>query len=118
MVEMKILILEDDEAARSAMQQYLAISGFDVAAVSSPEAAISRAATFDAEVLICDWELGADTDGVDTARTLQCGGAPHVIFVTGQSLAELRRAAGDIEVRAYFQKPVSLRKIADALRSI
>ncbi len=115
---MKILIIEDDEAARSAMQQYLVISGFDVAAVSSPEAAISRAETFDAEVLICDWELGADTDGVDTARTLQCGGVPYVIFVTGQSLAELRRAAADIDVCAYFQKPVSLRMIAHALRSL
>ena len=116
---MKVLILEDEKAARSAMQQYLTISGYEVAAVESPDAAVSQAPAFGAEVLICDWELGADRDGVDIARELQqSDGAPKVIFITGQSLTELQRAAADIDVRAYFQKPVSLRQIAQTLSSI
>ena len=54
-------------------------------------------------------------NGVDVARELQHGEAPALIFITGQSLAELRRESSDLRVRAYFQKPVSLREIAQIL---
>ncbi len=112
---MKILIIEDEHAARSAMEQYLRISGFEVAAVATPEAALSTAAEFNADVLVLDWELGSETDGVDVARELQHDGSPELIFITGQSLAELQRESDDLEVRAYFQKPVSLPDIAKTL---
>ena len=112
---MKILIVEDEHAARSAMEQYLRISGFEVAAVATPEDALATAAEFDADALVLDWELGADMNGVDVARELQHGEAPALIFITGQSLAELRRESSDLRVRAYFQKPVSLREIAQTL---
>ena len=115
---MKILILENDQAARSAIQQLLAISGYDVATLGAPDEVLLQAPAFDAEVLICGWELGADTDGVDTARKLQSDGQPNVKFITGQSLAELRQVSADIDVCAYFQKPVSLRRIAQTLNSL
>ncbi len=112
---MKILIIEDEHAARRAMEQYLRIAGFEVAAVGTPEDALATAPTFDADVLVLDWELGAELDGVDVARELQHDGSPELIFITGQSLADLRRESTDLDVRAYFQKPVSLREIAQIL---
>lgn len=112
---MRILIIEDEHAARRAMEQYLKISGFEVEAVGTPEDALATAETFEADVLVLDWELGADMDGVDVARELQHEGCPGLIFITGQSLAELRRESTDLDVCAYFQKPVSLREITRVL---
>lgn len=114
---MKILIIEDEHVARRAMEQYLRISGFEVAAVATPEDALAMAPTFDADVLVLDWELGAEMDGVDVARELQIDGSPELIFITGQSLAELRRESIDLDVRAFFQKPVSLSEIARILEA-
>ncbi len=112
---MKILIIEDEQAARRAMEQYLRISGFEVAAVATPEDALTTAPVFGADALVLDWELGAEMDGIDVARELQHAGFPKLIFITGQSLTDLRRESNDLDVRAYFQKPVSLREIAQTL---
>ncbi|MFT4585113.1 MAG: DNA-binding response OmpR family regulator [Gammaproteobacteria bacterium] len=108
---MKILLLEDDLSARCAMRRYLEISGHDVVAVGNPNDALALARTFKPEMLILDWELEAEKDGVDVARDLQSDGAPQVIFITGQSLSDLKEAAGELKVAAFFRKPVSLKQI-------
>jgi DNA-binding response OmpR family regulator len=112
----KILLVEDDDTARNAMQRYLEHAGYEVTAVRGPDEAIETGAALGIKVLICDWELGTDKDGVDVARELQRQTGAAVIFITGQSLAELRIAARDVDVKAYFQKPVSLSAIAACLQ--
>ena len=106
---------EDDGALRHPQPVVQGLAGARSALGCSPTDALTTAPVFGADALVLDWELGAEMDGIDVARELQHAGFPKLIFITGQSLTDLRRESNDLDVRAYFQKPVSLREIAQTL---
>lgn len=115
---MKILLVEDEILARTATEKFLQRAGYDVVSAANPDDAYRKASQCDPEILICDWELKAEQDGVDVARELQRRSGVPVIFVTGQNLRELRAASVDLHVLGYFQKPVSLQRLSAHLASL
>ena len=119
----KILVIEDDQNSREAMTTYLISRGFDVqAAADGPEAiAIGRA--FSPELIISDWMLDGNYNGVDVVRILY---RQHpnfaVIFISAFPLDQLDAQSRELPVKGLLAKPISLAKlnklVEQALQSI
>ncbi len=114
----RVLVVEDNATARSALKEFLDFSGYEVACAGTAAEATEIAADFHPDILVSDWDLGDTRDGVDVARQLQSENDVQVIFVTGNSLNQLRRSANDIEVFRFLRKPVSLSRLAQLIGEI
>ena len=105
----KILIVEDDENARTAIDTFFRDRGFNVASASGAAEAIEVARSFAPTILISDWMLGNNGDGVSVAKALfRINSQLTIIFVSGYSLDQLRSHCRDITVSHFLEKPVSL----------
>ena len=113
----RVLLVEDEPAVREACMRYLRHHGFVVATAADANEAVKRADSQPPDVLVCDWQLGGDRDGVEVARLLQARFSVPVIMITAHPLSDLRRVSADLDVREYFQKPISLSTLVDALQS-
>lgn len=114
----RVLVVEDDPAAREATGMYLEHFGYEVATAASAEAAIAAADSCTPNLLICDWQLGRGESGVTVARELQERYDVSVIFMTAHPLDELYEETEDLRVYHYLKKPLSLRKLARAVGDI
>lgn len=116
---LRILIVEDEAAARIATRRYLQYQGYRVDAAGTAEEAIRLARELHPDVLICDWKLEGTRDGVDVARQLQ-GELDDldIIFVAAYAQNDLRRSASDVRTRGCLRKPISLGSLAAAVESL
>ncbi|KAA9133554.1 response regulator [Marinihelvus fidelis] len=108
----RILVVEDNDTARDAIREFLDLSGYQVACAGSADEALSEAEKLHPDILVSDWQLKGQRDGVDVARELQDRFGVLVVFITGNALEPLRRSAADINVARYLRKPVSLPRLA------
>ena len=115
---LKILLVEDDVDARDALALLLASDGHSVETATDGDAAIEKAVAFSPDVLICDWFLPGERDGVATAETIQDRTGTPVIFVTAHSLPELRSRTRDLHVQAYLSKPIDVQRLRGALEEL
>lgn len=115
---LRILIVEDEAAARIATRRYLQYRGWCVDAAGTAEEAIRIARERRPDVLICDWKLNGRRDGVDVARLLQSEQDVDVIFVTAYAQNELRKSAPDVRTVSCLRKPISLGVLAAAVESL
>lgn len=113
----RVLIVEDDPDAREALEELLANRGFETASAGDAEAAISTAVDFRPDVLLCDWRLPGERDGISVARALQTERDIPVIFYTAHSVAELRAHTRDLPVLAYLPKPIDVGRLTAALNA-
>ena len=111
----RVLIVEDEAAAREASQRYLGHAGHDVTTAADANEAFDRARASNPEIAICDWRLGDGPDGAEVARQLQGRYGTSIIFVTAHPLDELRDATDDIKVTRYLRKPVQLPQLIEAI---
>lgn len=115
---LRILIVEDEAAARIATRRYLQYQGYCVDAAGTAEEAIRMARELHPDVLICDWKLNGRRDGVDVARQLQGEQNVDIIFVTAYAQNELRKSAHDVRTYGCLRKPISLGTLAAAVESL
>ena len=115
---MRVLVVEDEAHARLAMQMYLETAGYEVFSAASGDEARNLLQQQVADILICDWRLGGEDSGVDVARIAQARAPVPVVFVTAQSLPELRDHAQDIRPAYFLSKPVSLQMLHEQIASI
>lgn len=110
-----ILICDDDADIRSAMKRTL--RGYDVVEAGSPREAMDllKAHSFDA--LISDFNLGAETDGLDLLQHARVAHPDVVRFlITGNRDVEIAaRAVNEGSVHRYFLKPWDDDKLRAAL---
>jgi sigma-B regulation protein RsbU (phosphoserine phosphatase) len=120
---LRVLVVEDDDAARIATRRYLQNCGHKVEAAGSAAEAIVKADDLRPDVLVCDWKLagGPDGDGIAVARLLQKKHGVAVIFVTAHALADLRRNIADLVDFGSvdcLRKPISLHTLAVVVSSV
>lgn len=115
---LRILVVEDEAAARIATRRYLQYRGWCVDAAGTAEEAIRMARARRPDVLICDWKLNGRRDGVDVARLLQSEQDIDIIFVTAYAQNELRKSAPDVRAVSCLRKPISLGVLAAAVESL
>ena len=109
---MRILVVEDNAAAKLATQRFFSHRGHDVRVAKNHSEAIAHLGEFQPELLITDWDLGNTKTGVDVARDVQDQGSVRTIFVTGHDIVELKKEAADLESLEVLQKPVNLSELA------
>lgn len=115
---MDIIIVEDDEGMRSAMQRMLRAAGCCVTSFESAEAlvefGIEQARQCDC--LVFDIRLPG-VSGIDLCRTLQADGpCPPCILITGHDAPGLRDLATRAGARDYILKPFTGTSLLDAIQ--
>jgi two-component system CheB/CheR fusion protein len=112
---LRVLLVEDDVDARDALALLLTSDGHTLETAGDGDGAIEKARAFRPDVLICDWFLPGERDGIDTARAVQADSGVPIIFVTAHSLPDLRSRTQELRVLAYLSKPIDVERLRSAL---
>ena len=102
----RVLVVEDDPAAREGVGIFLERCGYEVRLVADANGAYASTRGWPPDVAVCDWQLDGDQDGVDVARRLQHAYGSAIVLFTSHPLARLRREASDVIVENFLRKPV------------
>ncbi|HTP62581.1 MAG TPA: PAS domain S-box protein [Burkholderiales bacterium] len=117
---MRVLVADDNAAAREILSEMLRGLGFRADEAASGPAALEsvRAAAAAGEpygIAFIDWKMPG-MDGLEVARRLQEENRPpRTVMVTAFGRAELRDDSGLAGIEAFLVKPVSRSTLVDAL---
>jgi len=114
----RVLIVEDEKAARDASEQYLSRHGYDVFAAGDADDAMRQAEAHPPHVVVCDWNLGDGPSGADVARSLQTRYDVPIIFITARPIDGLQQETHDVDVARFFRKPFRLAALASAIDAL
>ncbi len=112
----RVLIVDDNEAARQILTETCISMNFDVTALASGEAALKElqrvsddAETYAYDIVLMDWKMPG-LDGLETSRIIKksdsMGYAPVIIMVTGFDGSEIQKQGGDV-IDGLLHKPVT-----------
>ena len=110
-----ILICDDDPDIRTALKRTL--RGYDVEEASTPREAMDLLKSSSFEALISDFNLGAESDGLDLLQHTRMA-HPNVVrfLITGNRDVDVAaRAVNEGAVHRYFLKPWDEDKLRSAL---
>ena len=113
-----LLIVDDDPSLRKLLVRSLSRLGYDTTSASGVAEASRelRIRRFDA--LVLDWKL-RDGDGLDIMRVArEQSEVPHVVFMTGHEAQYIEDVARAMGATAFVPKPLSGRRIAEALEPL
>ena len=113
----RILILEDDETLREAIERVLKRQGYRVVAAGRGEEAIERARGERFDLIIADIRMEG-VNGLDTIEQTQLL-QPDIgsIVVSGFASEEETLRAVDLKVEGYLKKPFSIEKLVKLVES-
>lgn len=120
-IPLRVILADDEPLARERLKAQLADLQEDlpvsvVAEAATGEAALAKAATIPADVVLLDINMPGIT-GLETARHIAAlPQAPAVIFVTAHDEHALR--AFDLRAVDYLLKPVRLNRLKEALTRV
>ncbi len=115
----KVAVVDNDEINREAMQGLLAQWGLEVVSYASPEEVMAELEVADVDVLLADYRLEGDTNGIELVRQLRktkrfSGPAVLVTADTSQDVAE-QASLVDVSVLYKPVLPSRLRRQLQAL---
>ncbi len=111
----RIVVVEDDESMRQAIERILRAGGFTVLAFASAETALEGGVATAADCLVLDVFLPG-ISGFDLYRRLAPAGEPlPVIFITAHDEPANREEAQRLGATSYLPKPFSGRALLDAV---
>lgn len=112
-----ILVVDDDQLQREAASQMLKLLGYRVDAASSGESAINYLRDRKVDLLILDMVMPDGIDGTETyRRARQVRPGQRALIVSGFAETERVREAQALGAGSYVRKPVTLEKLARAVR--
>ena len=118
--DMRVLVVDDDPALRSAVERILRFEGYEVATVDSGEAALELllATPPEADLVVLDLGL-PDIDGVDVARRLRAAGSLiPILMLTARGDVPHRVAGLDAGADDYLPKPFDLSELVARVRAL
>ena len=102
----KILIVDDEPEYLEHLSRILSRQGYEVETAESAEQAIELSQRFAPDVLIADWMLRGQLDGLDVARTLDSDNPALVAIVTtGYPVSRLRGRLAESGNVLVLEKP-------------
>jgi two-component system, sensor histidine kinase and response regulator len=122
---LKVLVADDNAAAREVLQEHLRSIGAEIELVASGTEAIVAVSHADADrpfdVLLLDWRMPG-IDGVETARRIRADGSlksmPAIVIVTAFGREEVRDEAELAGVNGFLIKPVNQSTLINVLAEI
>ena len=113
-----ILVVEDDDGLRMALEEGLAAHGFEPHAVGDAESAYRCVARVAPDLILLDWVLPGGGGAYACRRLLDLHPPARVVVFTGLSDLRDRRAAREAGAADFLQKGLPLDVLADRLRQI
>ncbi|MGA8259499.1 MAG: response regulator [Arenicellales bacterium] len=115
----KILVVDDAEADRIALEQILLEAGYQVVSASSGAEALEKAAAEAPDIVLLDVVMD-EMDGFKTCRELRANpltAAIPVVMVSGNAQRVDRLWAEQQGAKAYITKPYTAEQIVDQVRA-
>jgi CheY-like chemotaxis protein len=114
----RILLIEDNEANRRLMSDYLTYYGYSVSAIADARAFEATMEAFQPQLILLDLKLPT-IDGYALMERIQR--SPDwrqipVIVVSAHAFQRDQQRALDLGARRYFVKPIRLTELMDAIR--
>jgi DNA-binding response OmpR family regulator len=114
----RILVLEDELKALDIIQKGLSQRGYEVVAAANAGDALDLAQAFQPQILLADWLLKGEENGLDVAQTLREFDPDLVlVFFSGLPLKQLERAARHLQPCTFLQKPCGLNQLEASLKT-
>ena len=111
----RVLVIEDDDGARSALESLLVEEGYAVCTAGTGLDGVRRAVEFQPHAVVCDFSL-PDIDGLEVMRRLRSEFAQlFVIVVTAGRYDPLGERDLRAEADVFLDKPVDLTLLRSAL---
>jgi two-component system sensor histidine kinase/response regulator len=122
---LKVLVVDDNAAAREVLEEHLRAIGAEIELVASGAEAIVAVRRADADrpfdVLLLDWRMPG-IDGVETARRIRADGSlksmPAIVMITAFGREEMRGEAELGGVNGFLIKPVNQSTLINVLTEI
>lgn len=115
---MRVLVVDDDQAVREALQRALRLAGFDVDVAADGLAALQAHAANPPEAIVLDVTM-PDPDGLAVTRRLRADGATTpILMLTAHGEVAARVAGLDAGADDYLAKPFALEELLARLRAI
>ena len=112
-----MVLVEDDDSMRSALERLLDLAGYRVESFAAAENYLASGAAARADCLVCDVNLPG-TSGFELVRCLaQAGSAAPVIFITAHDKPAAREEAARLGAAAYLTKPFEGRALVGAVKA-
>ncbi|MBF0231250.1 MAG: response regulator, partial [Desulfamplus sp.] len=122
--EMRMLVVDDNEASRQVLKSYLQQLGFDPDTASSGKTALEmiKAEAVSGQqpygLVFMDWQMPL-MDGIETARQIQHDSEltkiPKIVMVTANGSEDLMGQAKQISLDGFLIKPVTQSLLFDAV---
>ena len=113
-----VIILDDDEAVRRMVSDYLAEHDLSASAASDCSEFNSLFATTSPSLILLDLRLGND-DGLDLLKEIRSHSDVPIIIMTGHRLDEIDRVVGlELGADDYIVKPFNLRELLARVRAV
>lgn len=119
-MDMKILVVDDEEAVRESLRRALQLEGYDVELASDGAEALDLLAAEPAQpdAIVLD-VLMPRLDGLEVARELRReGNSVPILMLTARAAVDDRVAGLDAGADDYLVKPFSLQVLAAHLRAV
>ncbi|HEY6912490.1 MAG TPA: ATP-binding protein, partial [Myxococcales bacterium] len=115
----RILLIEDNDDARTMLRDALALSGHEVADAADGTTGLAIASSHPPEIAVIDIGL-PDIDGYEVARRLRrsVAGEIALIALTGYGQHEDRRRSHDAGFGMHLTKPVDLEQLEAAIAAL
>jgi two-component system, sensor histidine kinase and response regulator len=122
---LKVLVVDDNAAAREVLEEHLRAIGAEIELVASGTEALVAVSRADADrpfdVLLLDWRMPG-LDGVETARRIRADSSlksmPAIVIITAFGREEVRGQAELAGVNGFLIKPVNQSTLINALAEI
>ncbi len=114
----RVLVIDDDQAMRHMLVNYLEQHNMRVLSASDRQAATRQLATAEPNVVILDLRLGQE-DGLDLLREIRSRSDVPIIITTGHRRDEIDRVVGlELGADDYVTKPFGLRELLARIRAV
>ena len=114
---MRILVIEDDNLTRLDLEGRLSDLGHSVMSAGDPGEAMSMGLAQRPQVVISDWKLGSDIDGLGVCNQLLSHfPGLYIVMMTGASRQELLQNSFDTPLKSLLSKPVVQKDLEGAIQ--
>jgi two-component system response regulator MprA len=115
---MRVLVVDDEPAVRSALQRALRLEGYDVELAANGSEALLRAGSAAPDVVVLD-VLMPELDGLEVARRLRATGSrTPILMLTARDGVADRVGGLDSGADDYLVKPFALEELLARLRAL
>ncbi len=113
----RVLLVDDEPSYRDSLGHILSHEDYDVRTASNGKAALDVTDDFVPDILIVDWMLRDEMDGVEVAQNMRSANPGlKTIFITGYRTSRLESEMRAVPFAQFLSKPFSLDDFLEAVR--